>query len=209
MRELIPSLLTKDLNEYRQKIESLKGVAKKVHLDIMDGRFVPNTTTPLPDIKKVPANFNFQVHLMAYYPDKYIKKLKKLKVKEFIFHAESTKKYDTIIKLCHANKMKAGIAVSPQTPISKIQKYLKRFDILLIMTVHPGFSGQKMISRCLSKIKSAKSINRKLVVGVDGGVNEKNILKVKQAGADFVAEASAVFNGDTRTNIEKLKKMFF
>ena len=208
MREILPALFTTSLAEYRAQVESIKGLVKKIHLDVMDGRFVPNTTTPLPDVKKVSTNFEFQAHLMVYYPEKYIKKLRKLKVKEIIFHAETTKKYDSLVKICHANKIKAGLAINPKTPVSKIARYLKKIDFLLVMTVHPGFSGQKMIHRCLSKIKAAKEINRKLVVGVDGGVNQKNISKVKQAGADFICAASAVFEGNQKENLEKLKKLF-
>ena len=208
MKEIIPSLLTTNLAEYRTKVEIIKGLVKKVHLDVMDGRFVPNTTTPLPDIKKIKTNFDFQAHLMVYYPEKYIKKLRKLRVKEIIFHAETTKKYDSLVKICHANKIKAGLAINPNTPVSKIAKYLKKIDFLLVMTVYPGFSGQKMIPRCLSKIKAAKEISRKLIVGVDGGVNEKNILKVKKAGADFVCAESAIFKGNAKENLAKLRKLF-
>ncbi len=78
MKEILPALFTTNLAEYRTQVESIKGLVKKIHLDVMDGRFVPNTTTPLPDVKKIKTNFDFQAHLMVYYPEKYIKKLRKL-----------------------------------------------------------------------------------------------------------------------------------
>ncbi len=185
--EIIPGILAKTLKELKEKLKLLSW-AKKVHIDIMDGKFVPNKTIQALELKKAIPKMDMQIHLMAYKPHTYINKFAKLGAKEFIFHAEATKHSAETLEATRQAGMKAGIAFNPQTKINKDS--LVHADIALVMTVHPGFSGQTFIKKPLHKITEIKKQNPIIMIGVDGGINHQTCALA--AKADFAIATSAI-----------------
>ncbi len=185
--EIIPGILCKTLKELKEKLKLLSW-AKKVHIDIMDGKFVPNKTISALALKKAVPKMEMQIHLMAYKPHLYVNQFARLGAKEFIFHAEATKNVCETLEEARQAGMKAGIAFNPGTKID--QHALIHADIALIMTVHPGFSGQTLIKKSLHKIAEIKKHNPTIQTGVDGGINHQTCKLA--AGADFAIATSAV-----------------
>ncbi len=184
--KIIPGILVHTLKELKEKLKLLSW-AEKVHIDIMDGKFVPNKTIQALTLKKAIPKPEMQIHLMAYKPHTYINKFARLGAKEFIFHAEATKHAAETLEEVKLSGMKAGIAFNPETRVNK--DLLIHADTALVMTVHPGFSGQEMLKKPLNKIKQIKECNPLLQVGVDGGVNLNTCRFFK---ADFAIAASAI-----------------
>ncbi len=199
MTEIIPGILACTMEELKQKIHLLKW-AKKVHIDIMDGKFVPNKTIQLRALSKILPDMDMQIHLMAYKPHKYISGCANIGAREFIFHAEATKKTAETLEMARDFGMKAGIAFNPETKIERHKDALVHADLALVMTVHPGFSGQTFLKTPVRKIAEIKSRNPVLSVGVDGGINEHTCRLVKNA--DFAIATHAV------TEAEEPKKAF-
>lgn len=188
MTEILPGILVHTLKELKQKNHLLKW-AKKVHVDIMDGKFVPNKTVSALTIKKAIPKNKMQVHLMAFKPHKYISAFARLGVKELIIHAEATKNASAMLEDIRLAGMKAGIALNPETKVEKCADALVHADIALVMTIHPGYSGQTMIKKTLRKIAEIKRINPTILVGVDGGVSMQTCKLIK---ADFAVATHAV-----------------
>ncbi|PIN74580.1 hypothetical protein COV18_06835 [Candidatus Woesearchaeota archaeon CG10_big_fil_rev_8_21_14_0_10_37_12] len=189
--EIIPGILVHSLEELKQTLKKLSW-AKKIHIDIMDGKFVPNQTIQLAELKKINPKQNMQIHLMAHKPETYVKGFAKLGVKEFIYHAETSKQNKILIEKIKKTGMKAGIAFNPETTINKFKNAIKEAELALIMTIHPGFSGQKLIKKPLAKIKQIKTINQNISVGIDGGFNLTNCNLVKTSETDFAIATSAI-----------------
>ncbi len=189
MTEIIPGILVNTLEELKEKLHLLSW-AKKVHIDIMDGKFVPNKTIQLRALSKILPNMDMQIHLMAYKPHKYISGCANLGVREFIFHAEATKKAAETLEMARDFGMKAGIAFNPETKMDK--DLVRHADIALVMTVHPGYSGQQLMKRPLHKIAEIKKRNPAIYVGVDGGINSQTCRLAAHAGADFAIATHAV-----------------
>ena len=199
MTEIIPGILVHTLKELKQKLHLLKW-AKKVHVDIMDGKFVPNKTISALTLKKSVPKMAMQVHLMAYKPHKYIKTFARLGAKELIIHAEATKHPVEVLEEIRKAGMKAGIAFNPETKIQRYSDALVHADIALVMTIHPGYSGQTLMKAPLRKIAEIKKHNPVIKIGVDGGVNLQTCRFVK---ADFAIATHAVTEAE---NPEKAYK---
>lgn len=198
--EIRPGILVHTLKELKEALSKLSW-AKKVHLDIMDGKFVPNKTIQALTLKKAIPKMEFGVHLMAYKPHKYIKTFARLGARELIIHQEATKKPVETLEEIRLNGMKAGIAFNPETKVDK--HALIHADTALIMTVHPGYSGQALMKTPLRKIAEIKKHNPVIVVAVDGGVNLHTCRMVSKHGADWAVASSAVTNA---TDPEKAYK---
>lgn len=205
MRQLIlPSLMCKSPQELRNDFKKLKGVAKELHLDIVDSQFAPNKTFHF-DFKLSP-DFVYNVHLMINDPQKWVDK-HGTKVQTIIFHPEVLmgKKIIELIKKIKNKKKRVGLALNPETKVSKIKKYLPLLDYVLILTVHPGFYGAKYLSEPLKKIKLIKKINKKIKVIVDGGMSPKTIGQAARAGADlFVSGSYTTKAEDPKQSIKNL-----
>ncbi len=187
--EIIPGIIAHTLKELKEKLRLLSW-AKKIHIDIMDGRFVPNKTISALTLKKALPRMDMQIHLMAYKPYLYVSKFARLGTKEFIFHAEATKKTAETLEMVRESGMKAGIAFNPETKIEKHNDALLHADIAHVMTVHPGFSGQSFMKAPLRKIAEIKKQNPTIIVGVDGGVNRQTCRLLH--GADFAIATHAI-----------------
>ncbi len=200
---IAPSILSADFSRLGKEIEAIeKGGADWVHIDVMDGHFVPNITIG-PQIVKAIRNITeltFDVHLMIANPDQYIEQFAEAGADVLTVHVEASKHLHRTVQLIKAQGCKAGASLNPATPLSALDHILSDLDMVLLMTVNPGFGGQKFIDSVLSKIKQLRNalIERRLDIGieVDGGVNGDTISKVARAGANIFVAGSAVFGMD-------------
>ena len=212
MSKLSPSLLSANFYNLENDIEILyKNKIEYLHLDVMDGVFVNNISFGFPvikEIKKHNDNFIMDAHFMIVEPDKYVLRAKEAGCDTFTFHYEATNKINDIIRLVHESGMKVGISIKPDTDVSVLTKYLNEIDLVLVMSVEPGFGGQKFIESSIEKIKFLKEYKEKnklsYIIEIDGGINIENIKRVKDAGVDLIVAGSAVFKDDIDKNIKEL-----
>lgn len=207
MVAICPSILSADFARLADEVKDVeKGGADYIHLDLMDGHFVPNLTFGVPVISSLRkyTSTPFDAHLMVEHPETYIDDLKKAGVTYVTIHQEACIHLDRVIQQIHEAGMKAGAALNPATPVSSLECVAGMVDMILIMSVNPGFGGQKFIPYTLDKIRAARSLltksgNTTAVIEVDGGVNSKTVQAVREAGADFLVAGSAVFGAKDRT----------
>lgn len=203
--KIAPSLLASDFSNLRHELADIEqGGADILHLDVMDNHFVPNLSFGVPVIEKLRAHTKlpFDVHLMVEQPETYLDGLEKIGVQMVSFHVEAVAHLDRMIHNIKDRGMRAGIALNPGTPIGTIDEVLPLLDFVLIMSVNPGFGGQKFIPYTLSKIRRLKDHMKlrdlSIPIEVDGGVNKDNALLLKAAGADILVAGSSVFGKEDR-----------
>lgn len=201
-----PSILSADFSRLAEEIQDVevKG-ADCIHLDLMDGHFVPNLTFGVPVIAALRSctKLPFDAHLMVEHPETYIDGLAKAGVQYVTVHQEACIHLDRVLQQIREAGMKCGVALNPATPVSTLSCVASQLDIILIMSVNPGFGGQKFIPYALTKIRQANELlaaagNTQAVIEVDGGVNAKTVQAVKDAGASFLVAGSAVFGAADR-----------
>ena len=181
-----------------------------LHIDVMDGTFVPSISYGMPVIASIrkKTSLFFDVHLMVEEPGRYIQDFKKCGADQLTVHAEACRHLDSTLREIRKAGMRVGVAVNPATPISQLEHVLGLVDMVLIMTVNPGFGGQSYIDYCTEKITNLRKMvtDRGLSVDiqVDGGINEKTLSTVLEAGATIIVAGSAVFGEDIPRNIKKL-----
>ena len=210
-----PSILAGDFSQLGKDIQKLENAgADMIHVDVMDGHFVPNITIGPPVIKSLRkyTNLPFDVHLMISPVHKYIEDFSKAGSDIITIHPEATESIKDSIDLIKSLGKKAGLSLNPDTSINVIEKYLDQINLVLVMTVYPGFGGQKFISEILNKIKNLKKMkndmNLKFDIEVDGGVNFENNKLVIGAGANILVSGTTIFkdnNGDIKKNIDLLR----
>lgn len=188
IKQLIyPSIIAKNQKELDEDLKHLQGTAKELHLDIVDGKFAPSYS--LDFNFKLSNKFKYNAHLMIKHPELWIKKHWK-QIELFIPQFEELEDSWRFIHWMKHTDRKVGFAIKPETPVSKIKPYLKETDVVLILTVHPGFYGSKFLPEPLKKIKQIKKLNPKIKVIVDGGMCPATIIKAAKAGADFFVSGS-------------------
>ena len=199
---LSPSLLSADFSNLEKSIRQVEEKTNWLHLDVMDGHFVPNLTFGYPLIKSIRkiTDILLDAHLMVSNPSEFVASFAEAGVDAFTFHVESCIHTDRLINSIHEAGMKAGIALVPTTPFSAITEILSLVDLVLVMTVNPGFSGQKFIPYCVEKIKKLAEVKKTMGynyhVSVDGGINNNTLPIVLEAGADVVVSGSSFFSGE-------------
>ncbi len=215
MIKLSPSILACDYNILGTQVkEAYEAGAKYMHLDVMDGLFVPSISLGMPVIKSLrkATDVVFDTHLMINEPIRYIDDFVEAGSDIITFHLEATDKVEETINKIKAAKVKAGIVINPETPVETIKPYLSMVDMVLIMSVHPGFGGQKYIPEATDKIRQARKLideaGYNIDLEVDGGVNLSNVKEVLEAGANVIVAGSAVFGNNITDSVKGFLKSF-
>ncbi|OOB79265.1 MAG: ribulose-phosphate 3-epimerase [Epulopiscium sp. Nuni2H_MBin003] len=213
MIHLAPSILAADFANLRRDIEIVENAGVKyLHVDVMDGHFVPNISIGAPVVKSIRPYTKsiMDVHLMIENPDQYIEEFAQIGADILTVHVETCKHLDRTIQLIKECKVKAGVAINPATPVSTLEEIIKDVDLVLIMSVNPGFGGQKFIDKSLTKIAQVKKMAKKgTLIEVDGGIKLANVAKVVKVGANVIVAGSAIYESkDVMSQVKKFYDVF-
>lgn len=206
---LSPSILAADFARLGEQIEeACKAGAEYVHIDVMDGVFVPSISFGMPVIRTIRKVTDkvFDVHLMIVEPERYVKEFKACGADSITFHLEATEDAEETIALIRSIGCRVGMSIKPRTPVEAVRKYLSKLDMLLVMTVEPGFGGQQYIPESTERIRQVRQMADELGIDldiqVDGGITRDNARVVLDAGANVIVAGSAIFGGNITDNVK-------
>ncbi|MCM1065171.1 MAG: ribulose-phosphate 3-epimerase [Eubacterium sp.] len=211
MNILAPSILAADFSKLGEQIgQAGTAGAQYLHIDVMDGVFVPSISFGMPVIRTIRkcTDLFFDVHLMIERPERYISEFAECGADLINFHIEATEDVPGVIERIRSFGKKAGVTIKPATPVKNVEPYLESVDMVLVMTVEPGFGGQKLMPACLEKVQEIRHLLsdkglEHVDIEVDGGVTEGNLREVLAAGANVIVSGSSVFHNDVDSNVRK------
>ena len=209
MADIVPGILTSSEEEYHRRLLAAEHVADLIQIDVVDGKFAPNTTVGVDVIKKYQTFRNLEIQLMAVYPENYIDELAPLEwVSRIIAPFEIDGDVNETIYHIKRHNKQAGLSLNPTTPVKAALHYFDDIDLLLLMTGKPGFSGQKIGDSTYDRIAEVRKITTELPLEIDTGVNFENARKLAKAGANFLVVSSAIYNADDfKVAYDKLAKL--
>lgn len=194
MTEIIPAILARTSEEFHSKMKLVKGLSLWIQVDIMDGIFVPAKSISIDEVSRYENEFYIEAHLMVDHPETSLEMCQVSGVKRVVFHFESTENPLAVIEAVRAHGMEVGIALNPETAVSKIENFINAVDCVLLLGVKPGMQGQLFLQQTLQKIKDIRLVNPNIVIEVDGGVNGATIQDIVDAGADRLIVGSALID---------------
>ena len=210
MFQLSPSILAADFSKLGEQIQEVKDAgAGWLHIDVMDGAFVPSISFGMPVIKSIRkvTDLFFDVHLMVQNPGRYVKEFAQSGADLITVHVEACEDVSKTIQLIRQNGCKVGLSLNPETPSEAIEPYIKDVDLILVMSVHPGFGGQRFIPETLGKIRTIKAklteCNPNCYLETDGGIYHENAEAVLEAGVTVIVAGTAVFEGNIKENVQR------
>lgn len=197
---IAPSILSANRKKLQQEVKEVENYAEILHLDIMDGKFVPPITFTAEEIKPIKTKLPKEAHLMVEHPltEGWIDRFKDAGASIITIHWESKDNTNETIQSIKKKKCKVGISLNPATPLYKIKPYLDKVDMVLVMSVNPGYAGQSFIMPVLTKIRHLRKLKPNLDIGIDGGIDKKTIRKAYRAGANIFIAGSAIFGKKDR-----------
>lgn len=211
MNILSPSILAADFRILGEQIREVESSgAKYLHIDVMDGIFVPSISFGMPVVSSIRkgSDLFFDVHLMIEKPERYVREFADCGADLINFHLEATEDVQGVIEAIRGLGKKVGITIKPATPAAAIEPWLELVDMVLVMTVEPGFGGQKLMPDCLDKVREIRRMSDakglKTDIEVDGGITADNVYLAIEAGANVIVAGSAVFRGDVAGNVKEL-----
>lgn len=205
--KIAPSILSADFGKLNEEIASIEDHVDFVHVDVMDGHFVPNLTIGAPVVKNIKTKLPLDVHLMIEHPEKFIEDFAKAGSDYLTVHYEVAHDLDDLLKMIKEKGMKPGVSIKPATPVEVLEPYLKLIDWVLVMSVEPGFGGQGFIPGALDKMKWLKQRREEegldFLIAVDGGVKDDTGKQCVEAGADVLIAGSYIFGAEDRVKAIK------
>ncbi len=206
--KIAPSILSADFSRLGEEVVALERAgADYVHIDIMDGMFVPNISLGAPVVKSIrgKSNLIFDVHLMIENPERYIEDFVKAGADIIVVHVEATKHLHRVIQLIKSYGVKVGVSLNPATPVEVLKYIIDDLDMVLVMSVNPGFGGQTFISSSLKKIREIRLLSSEIDIEVDGGITDETVKACIEAGANIFVAGSYIFSGDYCERIKSLR----
>jgi ribulose-phosphate 3-epimerase len=191
--KIVPAILTDDPERLADMVRQAEAFADYAQFDIMDGEFVPSRSVTHEDLAGIHTGLTWEAHLMTMRPEDHLEGFRRAGAKRAIFHYEATTSPLEVIDVARNLGLEVGLAVNPETPVSAIAPLLGAIDIVLLLSVHPGYYGRGFIQDVLSKIPEVRAMRQSLEIGLDGGVKESNIGQIARSGVDFVCVGSAIF----------------
>ncbi|HRY60026.1 MAG TPA: hypothetical protein P5096_01455 [Patescibacteria group bacterium] len=208
MKKILPAILASTIEEFSQKLSVLSSFSKEIQIDITDGTFVNSKTVELVEIKELPKDIEFELHLMVSDPLEYMSHIKRLGIKRVVFHNEIDKSTMEVVDALKKEGITVVLALNPHSDIPTLKDYVPHVDGLLLMSVAPGFGGQELIPSVLEKAKILRSRYPEILIEMDGGIKKENLVKVYEAGVNIAVIGSGILKvADPKKEWEEFQKI--